>query len=140
MVRYGTGDGEVRETSRDQIFEKFYVAIRSRSMPGSVNYVRRNRNCHDQPRAALTLVCTCMDQGYLEIRLDRKIRITRVRKLRNSRDLAVQSIPLKWSRVRLISQLEKKLNEGNHETNSDSVQVAVSCSDPDVFLLAGHFG
>jgi len=99
----------VRETSRDQILEKFYVAIGSRSVPGSVNYVRRNRGCYDQLRIALTLVCTCTGQGHLEIRLDRKIRITRVRKLRNSRDLAVQSIPLKRARVRLISQLEKKI-------------------------------
>ena len=97
----------MRETSRDQILEKFHVAVGSRSMPDSVNYVRRN--CYKQLRAALTLVCTCTGQGHLEIRLDRKIRITRVRKLRNSRDLAVQSIPLKRSRVRLISQLEKKI-------------------------------
>ena len=55
---------------------------------------------------------------------------------RYSRDLAVQLIPLKQSRVRLIAQLEKK----NDETSLDSVQIAVSCGDPDVFLLADHFG
>ena len=97
----------MRDTSRDQILENFDVAIGSSGMPGGVMYIRRNRNCYDHPRAALTWVCTCMGQGHLEIRLDREIRITRMRKPRNSRDLAVQSVPSKQSRVRLISQLEK---------------------------------
>jgi len=30
--------------------------------------------------------------------------------------------------------------KGNHETSLESVQIAISCGNPDVFLLAGHFG
>ena len=82
-----------------------------------------------------------MGQGHLGIRLDRKIRnVKSVNEPRNSRDLAVQSIPSRRSRVRLIAQLEKKKSMRDHGTSLDSVQIAVSCRDPDILLLAGHFG
>ena len=68
-------DGEVRDTLRHKIFENSDMAVGSRSVPGSVIHIRRNWRCHNQSRAALTLVCTCTGQGRLEIRLDQKIRV-----------------------------------------------------------------
>ena len=137
MQRGKPDEQEARVTLGHQILENFNVTIGSGGMPGSVISVRVNQRCHNQPKPALTSACMCMGLGCLVIRLDQKIRAAHTRNPRKSRDLAVRSVPSEKSNVRLIAQLEKKIG---HETNPDSVQIAVACSDPDVFLLADHCG
>lgn len=130
------GEREVRDTLRHQILENFDVAVGGSSMPDGEICVKRNWRCHNQLRPALTSVCTCMGRARLEIRLDQKIRITHGGAEKYSRlCCSINSLKI------VQGQIDRSIGDGgNQETSLDTVQIAVSCSDPDVFLLTGHSG
>ena len=135
MIRDIGVDREVGDTLEHQILENFDLAIRSRGMPGGWVQIRRiqmaiNRDSHIgvYVNGSGAFGDKAKDKGCQKCTYGEAAKSSQPCCSINSFTTGKGQID------RSIWKYE------GTETSLDSVQIAVSCGDPDVFWMAGHLG